>query len=199
MAATDRLTLEHRRQTLALRAATIRDLQRLWPALDLANLDGTFPVWLSGVGTLVTRDRGRAAGLAAAYLTAHRDAAGVPGSPEIRLAPQIAADRLETSLRVTSIVAIRRGLGAGFSPEKALTNAFVQSSGAATRFVLEAGRETIRRTSLVDSRARGWQRVTVGGCNFCQMLAGRGAVYSDATVDFRAHDHCGCTAEPVYR
>jgi hypothetical protein len=30
------------------------------------------------------------------------------------------------------------------------------------------------------------------------MLADRGAVYSEATADFAAHDHCGCSAEPVY-
>jgi hypothetical protein len=44
------------------------------------------------------------------------------------------------------------------------------------------------------------QRVLGGaGCDFCQMLAGRGEVYSAETADFEAHDHCGCTAEPIYR
>ena len=198
MAATDDLTLEFRRQTLALRSVTLRDLQRLWPALNVRDLEGTFPAWLTGASSLVLRDRRRAAGLATRYLEAHRMAAGVPGTPEIRLAPQIDPERLSTALRVTSLVAIRRGFGAGYSPEKAMANAFVQSSGSATRLVLDASRETIRRTTLADSRTEGWRRVTVGGCDWCRMLAGRGAVYSEATVDFSAHDHCGCTAEPVY-
>jgi hypothetical protein len=30
------------------------------------------------------------------------------------------------------------------------------------------------------------------------MLAGRGSVYSADTAEFEAHDHCGCSAEPVY-
>ena len=34
------------------------------------------------------------------------------------------------------------------------------------------------------------------GCEFCQMLAGRGAVYSAETADFEAHDKCACTPEP---
>jgi hypothetical protein len=30
------------------------------------------------------------------------------------------------------------------------------------------------------------------------MLASRGPVYSERSVDFHAHDHCSCTAEPIY-
>lgn len=198
MAATDQLTAEYRRQSLALRSATLRDLRRIWPALDWRDLEGTFPAWLAGAGTLVQRDRRRAAGLASRYLEAHRMAARVPGAPEVRLAPQIDAQRLETALRVTSLVAIRRGFGAGFSPEKAMANGFVQSSGSATRLVLDAGRETIRRTTLADSRTQGWRRVGSPSCDFCRMLIGRGAVYTEASADFQAHDHCGCSAEPVY-
>jgi hypothetical protein len=31
------------------------------------------------------------------------------------------------------------------------------------------------------------------------MLIGRGAVYSEAGVDFAAHDHCGCQAAPAWK
>jgi hypothetical protein len=30
------------------------------------------------------------------------------------------------------------------------------------------------------------------------MLIGRGAVYSEATADFAAHDHCKCSAVPAF-
>jgi hypothetical protein len=30
------------------------------------------------------------------------------------------------------------------------------------------------------------------------MLIGRGAVYTEASVDFEAHDHCHCGAEPAW-
>ena len=53
-------------------------------------------------------------------------------------------------------------------------------------------------SSTTDPKARGWQRVGVGECDFCSMLIGRGAVYSEATADFLSHDHCHCYAEPAF-
>jgi hypothetical protein len=42
--------------------------------------------------------------------------------------------------------------------------------------------------------------VTSGSaCEFCSMLARRGAVYGAESVSFHAHDACGCSAEPVFR
>jgi hypothetical protein len=35
-------------------------------------------------------------------------------------------------------------------------------------------------------------------CSFCRMLAGRGAVYHEGTASFESHDHCACSAEPVF-
>lgn len=61
-----------------------------------------------------------------------------------------------------------------------------------------AARDTIMDASIGDSQSRGWQREADGGCEFCQMLASRGAVYSDATVDFGAHDNCNCVAVPAF-
>jgi hypothetical protein len=41
--------------------------------------------------------------------------------------------------------------------------------------------------------------VTSGNaCDFCSMLADRGAVYGEASAEFEAHDHCSCSAQPVY-
>ena len=55
-----------------------------------------------------------------------------------------------------------------------------------------------RRMTLQTARHNGahWRRVTDGKpCAFCAMLASRGPVYSEDTVNFRAHRVCGCTAE----
>ena len=72
--------------------------------------------------------------------------------------------------------------------------------GAGARLALKGGRDTIRQTSIDDPEAEGWERlISPGACGFCAMLAGRGGVYRKATVDFRAHDHCNCTAHPVFR
>lgn len=194
----DTLTRNYRAQNLALRAQSIRDLQRIWPALDWRNLAETYPAWFAAAAAVIARDRVRTAGLASLYLKAHRLAAGVPGEPQIRLAGPAPAEQVATSLRVTTVVAIKQSTMAGKPPEAAMRDAFVTSAGAVTRLILDAGRDTIRKTTTSDPRTAGWQRVTSGGCPFCEMLAGRGAVYTEASADFASHDHCACSAEPVY-
>lgn len=60
-------------------------------------------------------------------------------------------------------------------------------------------RDTIIRSSVSDPQATGWMRTArSGGCRFCRMLAGRGAVYRESTVHFGAHDHCNCQAAPAW-
>jgi hypothetical protein len=194
----DTLTRNYRAQNLALRAQTVRDLQRIWPALDWRNLERTYPAWFAAAATLVQRDRTRSAGLASLYLKAHRLQAGIPGAPNVVLAGAAPAEQVATSLYVTTVVAVKKSTMAGKTAQQAMTDAFVQSAGAATRLVLDAGRDTIRKTTTNDPRTRGWQRVTSGGCAFCEMLAGRGSVYTEESADFASHDHCACTAEPVY-
>lgn len=72
--------------------------------------------------------------------------------------------------------------------------------GSAQRLVLNGGRDTITNVSTQDKAAEGWERVIEpGACSFCAMLAGRGGVYKESTVDFRAHDHCHCVARPVFK
>jgi hypothetical protein len=71
---------------------------------------------------------------------------------------------------------------------------------AVSRALQVGGRETITSTVKADPRAVGYERVTSGSaCDFCSMLADRGAVYGEASADFEAHDGCACGAEPVYR
>lgn len=70
--------------------------------------------------------------------------------------------------------------------------------GLQTR-VADWARQTIIGSSLADPGADGWQRVaSTTACAFCRMLAGRGAVYSEARVDFAAHDKCLCSATPAF-
>lgn len=70
--------------------------------------------------------------------------------------------------------------------------------GGTQRRIANFSRLTVTGSSIADPRARGWQRTGVGECDFCQMLIGRGAVYSEATADFQSHDHCNCGAEPAF-
>jgi hypothetical protein len=71
--------------------------------------------------------------------------------------------------------------------------------GGLQRRIANAARETVRISSLEDPQAQGWQRAGGGGCAFCTMLIGRGAVYSEHSADFASHDHCRCHAVPAFK
>jgi hypothetical protein len=71
-------------------------------------------------------------------------------------------------------------------------------SGGVTRRISNGARDVVTRTSVADPASRGWMRVGGGGCDFCAMLIGRGAVYKESTVDFASHDHCNCGAAPAF-
>lgn len=60
-------------------------------------------------------------------------------------------------------------------------------------------RDTIVANVHEDPAAVGWQRhVRHGACDFCTMLADRGAVYRANTARFASHPNCNCTAAPVF-
>lgn len=194
-----RLSAVHRDAQLRLRASTLKDLLKLWPALDWQAIEATYPTWFTGVSALISRDRAASAHLAGAYVRAFRQLEGVPGQVSILLQSPAVAEQVATSMRVTSAVSFKRGVSAGMSTEAAAANAFVANAGAVARLVLDGGRGTIQKTLAADEHASGWRRlVSSRGCDFCGMLAGRGAVYSAATADFSSHDHCACMAEPAY-
>lgn len=72
--------------------------------------------------------------------------------------------------------------------------------GGVQRRVADHVRYTVAGSSVADPAARGWERVGDGdSCDFCSMLLGRGAVYTEATADFASHDNCGCSAAPAWR
>jgi hypothetical protein len=71
--------------------------------------------------------------------------------------------------------------------------------GTASRIALDGGRTTTLDTVKADPVAVGWYRVTDGNpCAFCALLASRGVVYKADTVNFQAHNDCGCTSAPAF-
>jgi hypothetical protein len=198
--AVEALTATHRKAQLALRAKVIRDLHRIWPALRWDDIERTFPLWATVASTLIARNRATSSAIASSYYRALRFQQGVTDPLDLVIAEPLPAAQVQTSLRVTSLVSIKAAAARGIARDAAMANAFVTSSGSISRLVLDAGRETIRATAIADPRSEGWQRITSGrACTFCSTLAGQGAVYREATADFQAHDHCGCTAQPVFR
>ena len=70
--------------------------------------------------------------------------------------------------------------------------------GGTERRIANFSRLTVTGSSVADPKAVGWQRVGTGECAWCRMLIARGPVYSEATADFAAHDHCRCSAVPAW-
>ncbi len=191
------LTQLHRRQQLALRKATIAEVERLWPALAFDNLDGSYPVLAGSIAKAVAKYRRTSAGLSAAFLRAHRVASGLDGAVDVALPGVLDLEQFDASLHPFAVAGVKVATAKAVAPDVAMRNALTLSSGSMSRLVLSAGRETVTQTVQSDRRGIGWRRVLGGGgCDFCRELAGR--VYPSDNADFEAHGQCGCTSEPVW-
>lgn len=83
--------------------------------------------------------------------------------------------------------------------EQVIAEANAATEAAVQRMVAAGFWDTVTGNSDDDPDAVGWSRFTQGGgCKFCQMLASRGAVYTERSVNFAAHKHCHCVAGPSY-
>lgn len=193
------LTEAHRRAQARVSTGAVADLRAVWPLLDLDDA-ATFPSYARWSELVIAQGRDRSAATAAAYLRSFRRAEGVTGVLDVALAAELAHEAAMTSLLITGPVAYRTAIRGGKPPEGAAKVALSQTSGAIARLTANAGRETIFATVTRDPEARGVARVTDGKpCAFCALLASRGTVYkSEMTAGFKAHDRCGCHAEPVY-
>jgi hypothetical protein len=84
----------------------------------------------------------------------------------------------------------------GARPDAAI--ALSKAAGGLQRIIFDADRHTVMRSSIQDPGARGWQRQGTGECDFCQLLIGRGAVYTEESVSFESHDRCRCVGVPAF-
>lgn len=92
----------------------------------------------------------------------------------------------------------RWGVGPLYSAQPDWSRAKALVSGGLQLRIANAARDTVRESAIEDPEARGWQRETSGGCEFCEMLAGRGIVYDEASADFASHTNCNCIAVPAF-
>lgn len=176
-------TLQLRKQVGALTGDLATTLTRFWggigdpKALETALMD-TLPDLIDTYGTA-------AAAYTADWYDELRDQHGVPG-------------------RFTAIPADVADAGAqalvGWAAAQAADLTSFQSMilGGSQRRVANFSRLTVTDSSIADPGARGWKRTGLGRCAFCRMLLGRGAVYTEASADFKSHDHCQCGAEPAF-
>lgn len=209
------LTEQHRRAQLTVRSAFMRELTRLWPLIDLDRLDETAAEWIGFVTDLILLYRTQSVDRALSYYSEFRRVeTGEPlanrGNYRGLVTPEPAA--IKTSLLVTGPIGVKSRIGKGIDPRIAKAKALVDVSGAASRHVLEGGRQLITEATANDQLAVGFARVTDDDpCAFCAMLASRGFAYQSRETASRTtarsrkrgpgkeyHDHCGCTVEPAF-
>lgn len=108
----------------------------------------------------------------------------------------------ERSLLVTGPGELKKQVKAGVPQRRAMQKAKAKVLGAASRQVLNGGRDVTQDLVEADDAAVGWIRVTDGDpCAFCALMASRGPVYKSDAADsggFEAHDNCACIAKPVF-
>lgn len=192
------LTELHRQAQLALRAALVTDVLRLWPMFDVDDIGASWAALEPALLAMVLAYGNMSAGLAGGYYEEFRSAEGIAGVPTPRMAGPASADELVGTLRLVGPTSARQLAAAGRTDVIEVT--FSNVAGETSRQVLNQGRGTIEESVAADAKALGWSRVTDSKpCAFCRMLAGRGPVYrSQKAGAFRAHGHCGCSLEPVY-
>lgn len=189
------LTELHRRRQLQLRAVVVAGVLELWPAFDLADIDGSWPPLEAGLLTLLRARRRESSELAANYYRALRMIEGVPGEPPTVQAEAPAPPLERATLRLLGPIAAKKAI-ARKNPRVA-ADTLTRLTGSVARQVLDGGRRTITATVRADRAATGWRRITDSSpCDFCASIARQGVVGTD--VDFAAHDHCGCSSEPVF-
>jgi hypothetical protein len=187
-----------------------RAFRRIWPNANWAEFAPRFDGWVKGEAFTLTQGmKTRAANLGGTYFSAFRVAERIPGGARVRVANKLDLEQFIIAMRATALVSLTRAQSLSRNAideehaehylDEGNEHALNATLGAVTRLALDGDRQTVLESIRTDRVARGYQRVTDGNaCDFCQMLAERGAVYGDESASFEAHDKCGCSAEPAF-
>lgn len=183
-----RLVSEH------LDRRTAEVVRKCWKLLDINDLDGTQDVFLDAVVASVGRLHADGVRMALKHIRAVADGDSID---EVRDVFDVEAVR--TSARTQGPVTVKRHISKGVAPTYASEQGMVSTHAAMSRVTENSVRRTIQKTADANKNY-GWQRhASADACDFCRMLAGRGAVYksSDIAAGHEYHDRCHCTAEYV--
>ncbi|WP_171110623.1 MULTISPECIES: hypothetical protein [unclassified Streptomyces] len=191
------LTRQFQQQVMRVAMLLARRLQTAALRADADNIDGWWERISPRIQQEILTGSSALARLGRQYLIEHARIEGVQVEP---VEAEVPEEQIATALLVTGPVAFKRHITRTGSEEGARRVMATTLSGAGQRLVLAGARETVTRTVGERREYAGWRRVSDGDpCAFCAMLISRGAVYSQTTVDFQAHDHDGCFPEPLYR
>jgi hypothetical protein len=173
----------------------------VWGLLDLRDVRSSWPAVRTGIAALVRDGFTTAARDALAYYEQARLAAGVAEElPPLAIPELPPPELLSATLDATGPYTLLAKVKAVEPVQQAAQSAGVRMSGAASRLILNGARQAVLQSVDTDAKAVGWMRVTASDpCAFCAMLASRGASYrSEASAGFKAHNHCRCSAQPVF-
>lgn len=202
---------------LALTTALLAALRRLWPTLDLSNAAETLPRYKAGATAVIDRFSMASSSLSLDHFDAMLAREGMSAhNPPITEVPP---GKVQASLGWATDPIITGGDPSLHEPIPSDTVTIVQQrvEGAATKVVMDAGRNQLIEAIMADKRVRGWVRVArADACGFCRMLATRpilatsGGFYRTADTagrnanarftgsgDFKFHNDCHCTVAPV--
>lgn len=210
-----RLTERHRTRQIALKAVFITELIRLWPLLNPFRLDKTAAAWIDLILDLILGFRDQSIEISLDYYEHFRflETGGTFDTSSVRdtLTPNTAAMR--ASLIATGPAKIKHQTRLGVEPRQAEQRALVAVAGAASRHVLNGGRDAHLAAVRDDPKAIGWIRVTKANpCAWCAMIASRGPDYLYGTAEIAKfttersprgpghlyHDDCACEPQAVY-
>lgn len=190
------LTEAHRRSQIILRGNIEETVRRA--TLEGVNLDDISGSWRWRLAMMDTMRTGftTSATLAGDYLPRFQAAEG--GKILDLVVPEFDPYVADEIINDAGIANMKKRIGKGVAPESALAQTSRTLATQAAQFAMSAGRGLVTGTVKYHGKSGRWRRVTDGKpCAFCGMLAGRGPVYAEDTVQFRSHGHCGCTSEQV--
>lgn len=180
-----------RQAQVGIRVLVERDLNRLWDQVwsTAVSPERVRDLFLDRVPLLVERYGLDAANLAAEWFEVQRAASGVGGAFAALPVASPYQDAVEPM--------VRRTAGALWTPTP--ETMLIGLKASTGKYVLAAARATITTNTDRDPKARGWKRITSArACEFCRALAGRGGVYTEASVHFASHGDCNCAAAPEW-
>ena len=192
---TARLVAEHAAILDGINRRALAELGDVWRALEGAEALAVRDVLLDVVPALTDRFGDLSAVSAGDFYDEMRAAAGAPGRHAATLASTPPLEQVRAS--------VRAGLAPIFAGEPQWAVALSRLSGSVTRLVLQPARLTVAESTRRDpARPRFARKPDPAACDWCLMLAARGAVYlsEQSAGDMNDyHDRCRCEPVPVFR
>lgn len=183
------LSRAHRAELRTLTTLAERDLALIWSRLSTTDAIATRDALAKILPPLVAMYGAAAATLAADWYDDLRAEAGVGGRFTAITATLPDAGRTE-ALAGWAVSPL-------FAAKPDTVSALTLAAGGLQRIIANADRETVTASSIADPKAQGWVRVGNGECDWCSSLLD-GEIHYVEGYGFDAHDHCHCTAEPVW-